>query len=101
VQAQRIQLDTVRRALNAGIRGSISAAKSRFELAGRTLHAVSPLATLDRGYAIVADAAGKVVQDASSLTPGDRVEARLARGRFSATVTGTTNEGEAAREIER
>jgi exodeoxyribonuclease VII large subunit len=101
VRAQRIQLDTAQRALNAGIRGSISAAKSRFELAGRTLHAVSPLATLDRGYAIVADAAGKVVQDASSLAPGDRVEARLARGRFSATVTGTTHEDDAAREIER
>ena len=101
VRAQRIQLDTARRALNAGIRGSISAAKSRFELAGRTLHAVSPLATLDRGYAIVADAAGKVVQDAASLAPGDRVEARLARGRFSATVTGTTREDDAARETGR
>jgi exodeoxyribonuclease VII large subunit len=100
VQAQRIQLETARRALNAGIRGNISAAQRRFELAGRTLHAVSPLATLDRGYAIVADAAGKVVQDASSLAPGDRVETRLARGRFSATVTCTTHETGAAGEIE-
>ena len=87
--------------MNAGIRGSISAAQRRFELAGRTLHAVSPLATLDRGYAIVADSAGKVVQDVSSLAPGDRVEARLARGRFSATVNCTTPEAEAVREIER
>ncbi len=92
VQAQRIQLDTARRALHAGIRGSISAAQRRLELAGRTLHAVSPLATLDRGYAIVADSAGKVLQDVSSLAPGDRVETRLARGRFSATVTGTTED---------
>jgi exodeoxyribonuclease VII large subunit len=101
VQAQRIRLDAARRALSAGIRGSISGAQRRFELAGRTLHAVSPLATLDRGYAIVADAAGKVVQDAGSLTAGDRVETRLARGRFSATVTVTTQDAEAATEIER
>jgi exodeoxyribonuclease VII large subunit len=101
VQAQRIRLESARRALNAGIRGSISGAQRRFELAGRTLHAVSPLATLDRGYAIVADAAGKVVQDAGSLTAGDRVEARLARGRFSATVTGTAQEADAVTEIER
>jgi exodeoxyribonuclease VII large subunit len=53
---------------------------------------VSPLATLDRGYAIVADSAGKVLQDVSSLAPGDRVETRLARGRFSATVIGTTED---------
>jgi exodeoxyribonuclease VII large subunit len=101
VQAQRIRLDAARRALNAGIRGRISAAQRRFELAGRTLHAVSPLATLDRGYAIVADAAGKVVRDAASLAIGDRIEARLARGRFDATVTGTTPEGETPRELER
>jgi exodeoxyribonuclease VII large subunit len=101
VQSQRIRLDAARRALNAGIRGGISAAQRRFELAGRTLHAVSPLATLDRGYAIVADAAGKVVQDAASLVAGDRVEARLARGRFSATVTGTSRESEPLREPER
>jgi exodeoxyribonuclease VII large subunit len=101
VQSQRIRLDAAHRALSAGIRGSISGAQRRFELAGRTLHAVSPLATLDRGYAIVADAAGKVVQDAGSLTAGDRVEARLARGRFSATVTVTTQDAEAVTEIER
>ena len=101
VQSQRIRLDAARRALNAGIRGSITTAQRRFELAGRTLHAVSPLATLDRGYAIVADAAGKVVRDAATLAAGDRVEARLARGRISATVTGTAQDGATVPEIER
>jgi hypothetical protein len=41
-----------------------------------------------------------VVQDAASLAAGDRVETRLARGRFSATVTGTSHESETARELE-
>jgi exodeoxyribonuclease VII large subunit len=89
VQAQRIRLEAASRALAMGARASLSAARRRFELAGRTLDAVSPLATLDRGYAIVTDEAGRVLQDASSLRPGDRVEGRLARGRFSATVVGT------------
>ena len=53
----------------------------------RTLNAVSPLATLERGYAIVADAEGHVLLDPASLAPGDSVDARLARGRFTATVT--------------
>jgi exodeoxyribonuclease VII large subunit len=52
-----------------------------------TLHAVSPLATLDRGYAIVADAAGHVVTEATALKPGAEIEARLARGSVRATVT--------------
>jgi exodeoxyribonuclease VII large subunit len=47
---------------------------------------VSPLATLDRGYSIVADAQGRVLQDVSSLSPGDRITARLARGRIAAEV---------------
>jgi len=101
VQSQRVRLEAARRTLYAGIRGNISEAQRRFELAGRTLNAVSPLATLDRGYAIVADAAGKVVRSAASLAPGDRIEARLARGRFDATVTGTTHGDEAPRELER
>ena len=44
-----------------------------------TLHAVSPLATLDRGYAI-ATKKNKVLLDTHDLTPGDSIEVRLAKG---------------------
>ena len=47
---------------------------------------LSPLATLERGYAVVQTATGALVTDAQLVGAGDRVEARLARGRFSATV---------------
>ena len=53
----------------------------------RTLHAVSPLATLERGYAIVTDQDARVVTDASRLAPGAQIEARVARGAVHATVT--------------
>jgi len=43
------------------------------------LSALSPLAVLDRGYAMVRHH-GVVVRDATTLAPGDTVEARLARG---------------------
>ena len=56
-------------------------------LAMRALHAVSPLATIDRGYAIVTDAAGHVLRDARRIAAGSAIEARLARGRLFATVT--------------
>lgn len=49
---------------------------------GRALDAVSPLATLGRGYAIVRRPDGGVVRDARTVKPGDTVEARLARGRL-------------------
>ncbi|HEX5650693.1 MAG TPA: exodeoxyribonuclease VII large subunit, partial [Steroidobacteraceae bacterium] len=63
--------------------------RDRFERSARTLHAVSPLATLDRGYAIVLDEAGHVVSDAMSVPRGARIEARVARGVVRATVTET------------
>lgn len=52
----------------------------------RTLNAVSPLATLDRGYAIVVDADGKILRDAAEAADGEIIEARLAVGRIRAKV---------------
>lgn len=47
---------------------------------GRALNAVSPLATLERGYAIVRDEDGNVIRDADALASGQRAEVRFARG---------------------
>jgi exodeoxyribonuclease VII large subunit len=50
------------------------------------LDALSPLAVLDRGYAVLRHA-GAVVRDAGALAPGDAVEARVARGRVDLVVS--------------
>ena len=58
-------------------------------LAGR-LDLLSPLRTLERGYAIAfAEKTGKAVLDAGTLARGDRLQLRFARGRASATVEET------------
>lgn len=49
----------------------------------RALHAVSPLATLERGYAILFDADGRVLRSSADATAGDAVTARLADGELS------------------
>ena len=59
--------------------------------AARALHLVSPLATLERGYAIVTHQ-GKVVQDAGVLDPGDTVKTKLAKGSFSSEVKSVSSE---------
>jgi exodeoxyribonuclease VII large subunit len=86
VAALALRLGSARRALASAARRRIGECRQRFELAARTLHTASPLATLERGYAIVSDASGRVAQDAAALRPGDRVTARLARGRIAAEV---------------
>jgi len=94
VMALRLRLETGRRALAAAVRSTLTGARQRFELAARALHAVSPLATLERGYAIVTDAAGHVLQDAAATAPGARITARLARGRIEARVEQISADGD-------
>jgi exodeoxyribonuclease VII large subunit len=50
------------------------------------LHSVSPLATLQRGYAIVSAGDGSAIRDAAQVRPGAAVRARLARGELHCTV---------------
>ena len=84
--ALRLRLDAAGRDLARAARDTVARRRQRFDLATRALHAVSPLATLERGYAIVTDDSGAVLLDPQHLRPGDRVQARLAQGRISATV---------------
>jgi len=54
-----------------------------------SLEALSPLAILNRGYALVFDAKGRLVKDAARVKAGEELSARLARGRVRARVTAT------------
>ncbi len=65
----------------------LTRAEQRLQLAARSLDTVSPLATLERGFAIVTDAQSHVVTAADTLKPGDLITARVARGRIEARVT--------------
>ena len=55
-------------------------------IAGR-LNGVSPLATLERGYAITENAEGKIIQQVKSVNPGDEIQIRLQDGRIHSQVT--------------
>jgi len=60
----------------------------RLHALARSLEAVSPLATVARGYAIVSREDGRVVRSASEVSPGDRLQARLADGTIAVRVEG-------------
>jgi exodeoxyribonuclease VII large subunit len=75
----------LRRAMAAGMERR----RTRAEIAARTLNTVSPLATLERGYAIVTRVAdGAILRDAGEVAPGEALAVRLARGSLQAEVTG-------------
>jgi exodeoxyribonuclease VII large subunit len=57
------------------------------------LHSLSPLAVLDRGYALVLNAAGSLVRSTAQLTNGDLLTTRVADGSFTSRVESTARIG--------
>jgi exodeoxyribonuclease VII large subunit len=87
VQRSIARLGSLRQRLASGAHDTLSDTNHRLALLARALHGVSPLATLDRGYAIVLDADGKALTDAARVETGDIVTARLSRGELVTEVT--------------
>ena len=87
LRAQR--LDELEARLGRALAQALAAARARLRTASRTLNAVSPLATLERGYSILATAAGSVIRAARDVRAGDEVTARTSRGTVRATVIRT------------
>ena len=84
--ADRARLDRSVDRLPLLVRGRL--ARSRADLAGAAagLAALSPYATLERGYALVRRPDGRVLTDASEAAVGDPLDVRLARGALDVTV---------------
>ena len=66
--------------LQAAARLFLQSARGQVQALDNSLQALSPLAVLDRGYAICRDTHGNIVKDATTLQPGDSFSVRLARG---------------------
>ena len=75
-----------RRQLEDGILRQLQRAGNRLAHLAQMLDSLSPLATLQRGYAILSDAQGNVIREAAKVSVGDRVKARLANGSLGLTV---------------
>jgi exodeoxyribonuclease VII large subunit len=87
VQRSIGQLATLRQRLGSGVHDALSDVTHRIALLGRALNSVSPLATLDRGYAIVLNEEGKALTNAAQASTGDEIRARLSKGELVANVT--------------
>jgi exodeoxyribonuclease VII large subunit len=85
----RGELDAGTAALAAAMRNQLLQNKIRIERMGRALETLSPLAILERGYALVFDGAGQLVKDAGLVKAGDEISARVARGEIRAVVKKT------------
>jgi len=67
----------------------IAATAQRIDACAQSLRHLNPLGVLDRGYSIVTDDKGAIVQDAGRLAIGDALNVRFARGEADSKVTRT------------
>jgi len=82
----RQRLQQVAQRLPFTMQGRLNQLKARLAAAEQTLAAVSPHATLERGYAIVTDAEGRVIREATRIPRGASVRARVAHGALRCVV---------------
>lgn len=97
VQQSMQRLSTLQQRLSGSGTSAVDRLNVRLQLAARALDSVSPLATLDRGYAIVSDEeTGAILTDAAKIKAGSGIRAQLAHGTLQATVnevdTGKSND---------
>ena len=82
----RKDLATQTSAVGAAVRALLLRQKSRLDQMQHQLKALSPVAILERGYALVFDSSGKLLKDSEQVEQGDEISARLAHGTFTARV---------------
>ena len=87
VKRQQQKLTFLRERLLSAILSSLHTRNLTLGSLSQTLHAVSPLATLNRGYALATEEAnGKIVRSTGQLNIGDSVITRITEGSFSSRV---------------
>jgi exodeoxyribonuclease VII large subunit len=72
--------------LISAARAWLKSRRSSLELEVGRMNALSPLAILERGYAICRDDQGAILRDPARVAPGDRVAVTLARGELDCRV---------------
>lgn len=87
IRTRRHRVEICEQQLSAAIHQRLKKWHQAFAGIAHTLDALSPLAVLERGYAICLTPEGEVVRSAASVNVGADVKVQLHEGRLSAKVT--------------
>jgi exodeoxyribonuclease VII large subunit len=86
VAGWRLDLDSARERSRRATLGVIAGATAEVSALCGQIAALSPQATLDRGYAVLQRVDGSIARDADALAAGEHLTGRLARGRVPLVV---------------
>jgi exodeoxyribonuclease VII large subunit len=86
-QNLHLRLDALKQQLPAALNRYLCNQQNRLTVAAQALDHLNPERTVARGYAIVRNAQGQLVRDASAVHTGDAIRLQVAHGRIDASVT--------------
>ena len=89
---KRLLLDYTQKSLASLAEKQVGERRQRFAALCASLHAMSPLAVLARGYAVARTANGTVLRSADEVTVGETIDVTLGRGSLACTVNETRGE---------
>ena len=89
---KRLLLDYTQKSLASLAEKQVGERRQRFAALCASLHAMSPLAVLARGYAVARTATGTVLRSADEVTVGETIDVTLGRGSLACTVNETRGE---------
>ena len=87
IQQYSQRLDELLRQLQNYVKSLSVQKKQSFQTIAGRLHALSPLAILERGYSLSFREDGNLITNAKSLKKGDRIKTRLAQGILHSEIT--------------
>ena len=79
-------VDTLDVACRSAVGRNLADSENRLHALAQHLNALSPLATLKRGYSITRKTEGEVLTAAEQVSVGDKVEVQLARGHLTCRI---------------
>jgi len=82
ITARRQELDALKDRATRRVRSNVHRAGDQIEHLRSQVRALSPLATLERGYAVVQHADGQIVMDRADVEADELLRVRVARGDF-------------------
>jgi exodeoxyribonuclease VII large subunit len=86
VRARAHRVEMCEQRMSAAIHRWLRRWHQSFAAIAHTLEALSPLAVLERGYAICLTPEGRVVRSAAGVDPGSTVEIKLHEGKLTTMV---------------
>ncbi len=87
IERQRQTMQNMQARLNNALQRGFDLTRQKLVMLEQQLNTISPLSTLERGYAIVTERqTGKLVKQATQLNKGDQLSIRLAKAEIESTV---------------